>query len=47
MSPIRKVSVLIPTYQGMEFLDRLLGGLAAQDLKLEWDVYVIDCACSV
>ena len=46
MSQIRKVSVLIPTYQGMEFLDRLLGGLAAQDLKMEWDVYVIDSSSS-
>jgi len=42
MRPIRPVSVLIPTYQGMEFLDRLMGGLAEQDLELEWDVYAID-----
>jgi len=42
MRPIRTVSVLIPTYQGMEFLDRLLGGLAEQDLELEWDVHAID-----
>ena len=42
MRPIRTVSVLIPTYQGMEFLDRLMGGLSEQDLELEWDVYAID-----
>ena len=46
MRPIRTVSVLIPTYQGMEFLDRLMGGLAEQDLELEWGVYAIDSSSS-
>ncbi len=46
MRPIQSVSVLIPTYQGMEFLDRLMGGLAEQDLELEWDVYAIDSSSS-
>ena len=46
MRPIQSVSVLIPTYQGMEFLDRLMGGLAEQDLKLDWDVYAIDSSSS-
>jgi glycosyltransferase involved in cell wall biosynthesis len=30
----------------MEFLDRLMGGLAEQDLELEWDVYAIDSSSS-
>jgi len=46
MRPIQSVSVLIPTYQGVEFLDRLMGGLAEQDLELEWDVYAIDSSSS-
>ncbi len=42
MRPIRSVSVLMPTYQGMEFLPRVLDALARQRLELEWDLRVID-----
>lgn len=46
MRPIQSVSVLIPTYQGMEFLERLLVALAEQELELPWDVYAIDSSSS-
>ena len=39
---IGSVSVLVPTWQGEEFLDRLLAALAAQRFALPWDVHVID-----
>ncbi len=40
--PIRSLSVLLPTWQGVEFLERVLAGLAAQEVDLPWDVLVID-----
>ncbi len=30
------------TYQGIEFLERLLDALAAQEFELPWDVHIID-----
>ena len=41
-SPVRSVSVLMPTWQGEEFLDRVLGSLAEQELELPWDFTAID-----
>ncbi len=38
----RSVSVLIPTWQGIEFLDRVLGALALQEGAPPWDLFVID-----
>jgi len=38
----RSISVLIPTYQGEEFLERLLAALAAQRVECPWDVLVVD-----
>ncbi len=46
MSPIRSVSVLMPTYQGMEFLPRVLDALAGQELDLPWDLRAIDSSSS-
>ncbi|MBK7877947.1 MAG: glycosyltransferase [Planctomycetes bacterium] len=40
--PIRSVSVLMPTWQGMEFLERVLAALAAQRIALPWDFLAID-----
>ena len=42
MHSISTLSVLIPTYQGIEFLERLLDALAGQETGLGWDVLVID-----
>ncbi len=42
MPPVRSVSVLIPTYQGIEFLDRVLGALATQDGAPPWDLWIVD-----
>ncbi len=42
MRPIRSVSVLMPTWQGMEFLGRVLEALAGQRLELPWDMTVVD-----
>ena len=42
MRPVRSVSVLMPTWQGMEFLRRVLEGLAAQELGVPWDFRAID-----
>ena len=42
MRPIRSVSVLMPTWQGAEFLGRVLEALAHQDLALPWELRVID-----
>ena len=42
MRPIQSVSVLMPSYQGMEFLARVLAALARQKTDLEWDVLVVD-----
>ncbi len=40
--PIRSVSVHVPTWQGEEFLGRLLAALAGQRFDLPWDLTVID-----
>lgn len=40
--PIRTVSVLMPTYNAMEFLERVLHALESQDCELPWDFSVID-----
>ena len=42
MRPIQSVSVLVPTWQGIEFLPRCLAALAQQELGLEWDVRAVD-----
>ena len=42
MCPPRSISVLIPTYRGIEFLGRLLDALAGQECDLEWDLSVVD-----
>jgi glycosyltransferase involved in cell wall biosynthesis/GT2 family glycosyltransferase len=44
--PIRSVSVLMPTWQGEEFLERVLEALAGQELALPWDFRVIDSGSS-
>ncbi len=46
-SAVRSASVLIPTFQGGEFLDRVLEGLAGQrGGELAWDLLVIDSGSS-
>lgn len=40
--PIRSVSVLMPTWNGEEFLERVLGALARQELALPWEFLAID-----
>ena len=42
MRPIQSVSVLMPTWRGMEFLPRVLDALETQDCPLEWDLRAID-----
>lgn len=42
MPPVRSLSVLMPTWQGREFLGRVLAALAAQRLELPWDMLAID-----
>ncbi|MBK7644124.1 MAG: glycosyltransferase [Planctomycetes bacterium] len=42
MRPIRTVSVLMPTWQGIEFLERALRALAGQTCTLPWDFLAID-----
>ena len=42
MRPIRSISVLMPTWQGAEFLDRVLASLAAQESSVPWDFRVVD-----
>jgi glycosyltransferase involved in cell wall biosynthesis len=42
MRAIRSVSILMPTYQGIEFLPRVLDALAEQSLDLPWDFRAID-----
>ncbi|MEY2806286.1 MAG: hypothetical protein RIR65_703, partial [Planctomycetota bacterium] len=46
MRPIRTVSVLMPTWQGIEFLDRVLGALAGQRFDRPWDFLAIDSGSS-
>jgi glycosyltransferase involved in cell wall biosynthesis len=40
--PLRSVSVLMPTWQGAEFLGRCLAALARQRLDLDWDFLAVD-----
>lgn len=42
MPPLRSISVLMPTWQGLEFLERVLAALAAQQCRLPWDFRAID-----
>ncbi|MEM9381017.1 MAG: glycosyltransferase family 2 protein, partial [Planctomycetota bacterium] len=42
----RSLSVLMPTWQGIEFLDRVVEGLRAQRCPVPWDVLVIDSGSS-
>ncbi len=44
--PIRSASVLMPTWQGIEFLARLLDALSLQRVDFPWDVHVIDSGSS-
>lgn len=37
-----RISVLMPTWQGMEFLERVLDALAAQQIDVAWDFLAID-----
>jgi glycosyltransferase involved in cell wall biosynthesis len=46
MRPIRSVSVLMPTWQGIEFLERSLAALAGQRCELPWDFLAIDSGSS-
>jgi len=46
MRPLRSISVLMPTWQGLEFLDRVLGALAGQKCALPWDFRAIDSGSS-
>ena len=40
--PIGSISVLMPTWQGEEFLERVLAQLAVQRCALPWDFLAID-----
>ncbi len=42
MRSITSISVLMPTFNGAAFLERVLAALAAQELELPWDLSVID-----
>ncbi|TDJ76027.1 MAG: glycosyltransferase [Planctomycetota bacterium] len=42
MRPIRSVSVLMPTWQGIELLERAVTALAAQETDIAWDFRIID-----
>ncbi|MFT5285894.1 MAG: glycosyltransferase involved in cell wall biosynthesis/GT2 family glycosyltransferase [Planctomycetota bacterium] len=42
MKPITSVSVLIPTWQGAEFLERVLDRLAAQVIDVSWELCIVD-----
>ncbi|HUR27650.1 MAG TPA: glycosyltransferase, partial [Planctomycetota bacterium] len=42
MPPVRSISVLMPTWQGEEFLERVLRALASQDCPIPWDFLAID-----
>lgn len=46
MSLPRSISVLMPTWQGLEFLERVLNALAAQRCPVPWDFRVIDSGSS-
>ena len=42
MSPPRTISVLMPTFQGAELLERVLASLSRQRVDVPWDLLVID-----
>ncbi|MBL4770445.1 MAG: glycosyltransferase, partial [Planctomycetes bacterium] len=42
MPAIQSISIHMPTYQGMEFLERVLQALLEQNCDLPWDFYAID-----
>ena len=42
MSLPRSISVLMPTFQGARFLERVLAALAAQRSRLPWDFMAVD-----
>lgn len=46
MRPIQTVSVLIPTYQGTAFLDRVLAALARQRTSVPFDLLAVDSSSS-
>lgn len=46
MSLPRSISVLMPTWQGLEFLERVLTSLAAQRCTIPWDFRAIDSGSS-
>jgi glycosyltransferase involved in cell wall biosynthesis len=46
MRPIRSISVLMPTWQGIEFLKRVLEALANQEIGVPWDFLAIDSGSS-
>lgn len=46
MRPIRSISVLMPTWRGIEFLERVLVALAEQECELPWDFLAIDSGSS-
>lgn len=39
---IESISVLMPTWQGMEFLERVLVALSDQECPLPWDLWITD-----
>ncbi len=39
---ISSISVLMPTWQGMQFLERVLDALNGQECDLPWDFWVTD-----
>lgn len=41
-----RVSVLMPTYQGMEFLARVFDALSSQVVPFEWEMIVVDSSSS-
>ncbi|HVS11454.1 MAG TPA: glycosyltransferase [Planctomycetota bacterium] len=45
-SPIRSISVLMPTWQGAAYLERVLASLAAQEVALPWDFLAVDSGSS-
>lgn len=42
MSKPGSVSILMPTWQGMEFLERVLSALSQQECTIPWDLWVTD-----
>ena len=44
--PVRSISVLLPTFEGEEFLERVFARLQEQRCDLPWDVLVVDSGSS-